>query len=123
MPSIARLEARARRARIAAAVCAACTLFLGALVARSAMSVGQASATPRPLPTQHVAAAHIAAPPLPVAPPPQETPAVAAAPAVPAPAAPAEEELPAVSTGDVIAPPSKTSHRIFIDGHFVGESG
>jgi serine/threonine protein kinase len=115
VPSMARLEARARRARVAALVFASFALVLGGIVARSGLSSGRALLARVPMPSPQIAVARAATPVTTASPAPHTPP--------PEPAPPPSPSLTTPTTGELRAPPSTPSHRIFVDGRFVGESG
>ena len=103
--SIAQLEARARRARLAALIFASCAILLGAFALRAGMRARNANHAAVRIPSPAIAITTATAPVL--------------ASAIPAPIAP--DPIPV--TGELRTPESKPSHRIFIDGRFAGETG
>ena len=107
--SMARLEARVRRARIATLLFAICALLLGAVTFRAWTRMRVRNANP--------AEARVALPDIAIAAPP----APVLASSMPEPIAPHPNPTPA--TGELRTPESKPSHRIFVDGRFAGETG
>ncbi len=125
-PSLMRLEARARRARIAASIFAllalvSCTVAVRSVApsearARSPVTVRTALVEPTPAVAQRSPGEPIGVLPPTPTPPNDPPPAVLIADAPP-------PTTPPATTGELQTSASTPPHRVFVDGHLVGESG
>jgi serine/threonine protein kinase len=113
VPAILRLEARARRARLAAITFAAFALLFAVLAMRPRMRAAQGSTamTPAPTPQQVAMGRATATPPVPTSPerPPREPETSVVA--------------PSPTTGELRTAASSPPHRVFVDGRVAGETG
>jgi serine/threonine-protein kinase len=114
MTSMVRLQARARRARVAAATFAAFAVLFAVLAARPSIRAARGSTTRVAAPAPAIT---IASPAPPRASPPRD------------PAPPTTPEAPPIATsvpatnGELQTSARPFVHRVFVDGRFVGESG
>jgi hypothetical protein len=118
LPSMLRLEARARRARLAAVAFAACAVLFAALAARPSIRPARASTARFSAPAPAIA---LTSPAPALVPPPPDS---AREPAPPtAPEATAIATSVPSTTGEIQTSARPLAHRVFVDGRFVGESG
>jgi hypothetical protein len=112
VPGILRLEARARRARLAALIFGAFAFLFAILALRPRMRAAEGSvAITAPAPQQTAMGRAAAIPP--VLPPPE----------VPSPEPQTTAVVPAATTGELRTAASSPPHRVFVDGRVAGETG